>query len=117
MKKAKQLLVRMKKDGIEPNVVTYGTLMLGYTSVNDTDALLQTFEDLKTAGLKPNETIFTLLVRTFGQMEDFEAAFSWFKDMIASGCSPDQRSRSALMDACQSSEQKQLVLEYLGSIA
>jgi hypothetical protein len=49
MKKAEQLMKRMKQAGLEPNVVTYGTLMLGYTSVHDTTALLRTFEELKKA--------------------------------------------------------------------
>ncbi|KAG0589996.1 hypothetical protein KC19_1G062500 [Ceratodon purpureus] len=116
MKKAEQLLKRMKQAGLEPNVVTYGTLMLGYTSVHDTTALLRTFEELKKAGIKPNATIFTLLIRTSGQQEKFSDALSWFKMMVESGCSADQRSRAALMDACQTSEQKEEVLDYFGTL-
>lgn len=116
MKKAEQLLKRMKQAGLEPNVVTYGTLMLGYTSVHDTSALLRTFEELQKAGIKPNTTIFTLLIRTFGQQENFDSAMAWFKMMVDSGCSADQRSRAALMDACQTNEQKQEVLEYFGTL-
>jgi pentatricopeptide repeat protein len=116
MKKAEQLMKRMKQAGLEPNVVTYGTLMLGYTSVHDTTALLRTFEELKKAGIKPNATIFTLLIRTFGQQEKFNDALSWFKMMVESGCCADQRSRAALMDACQTREQKEQVLEYFGTL-
>ncbi|KAG0628907.1 hypothetical protein M758_1G061500 [Ceratodon purpureus] len=116
MKKAEQLLKRMKQAGLEPNVVTYGTLMLGYTSVHDTTALLRTFEELKKAGIKPNATIFTLLIRTSGQQEKFSDALSWFKMMVESGCAADQRSRAALMDACQTSEQKEEVLDYFGTL-
>lgn len=116
MKGAEKLMKKMKQAGVEANVVTYGTLMLGYTSVHDTPGLLRTFEELKQAGVKPNATIFTLLVRTFGQQGKFDDALAWFKMMVDSGCSPDQRSRAALMDACQSGEHKEEVLAYFGTL-
>ncbi|KAH9565226.1 hypothetical protein CY35_04G067300 [Sphagnum magellanicum] len=116
MKKAEGLMEKMRRAGVEPNVVTYGTLMLGYTIAKDSEAVLHTFEALRKANIQPNQTIYTLLVRTFSEQSDFDTAFSWFKEMIGSGCEADERSRSALMDACQNNEQRDKVLELFGSI-
>ncbi len=116
MKKAEGLMEKMRRAGVEPNVVTYGTLMLGYTIAKDSEAVLHTFEALRKANIQPNQTIYTLLVRTFSEQSDFDTSFSWFKEMIGSGCEADERSRSALMDACQNNEQRDKVLELFGSI-
>ncbi|KAG2258412.1 hypothetical protein Bca52824_077706 [Brassica carinata] len=55
MEGAEKFFKRIKVDGFEPNVVTYGTMIKGYAKADDLDKVMEVYEKMRLSGIsEPN---------------------------------------------------------------
>ena len=110
---AEKFFKRLRQDGLEPNVITYGTLLKGYAKVNDLEKMIDKYEEMVTIGIKPNQTIFTTIMDAYGKNRDFASSVYWFKEMELRRCPPDQKAKNILLSLAKTEEEikeaKQLV--------
>ena len=117
MEKAERVIERMKVGGVEPNQVTYGTLIKGYAEQGDIDNMVKKYEEMLARQLKPNQTIFTMMVQAFGRQQSFDRAIACFKDMVALGLTPDTRARNTLLALPMSSNEREEIFGFLDSLS
>lgn len=106
MEGAEKFFRRIKQDGLEPNVVTYGTLIKGYAKTNDLEKMMEKYEEMRVHDIKANQTIFTTIMDAYGRNKDFGSAVAWFNEMASSGVSPDQKAKNILLSLAKTSEEQ-----------
>lgn len=114
MEGAEKFFKRIKHDGLEPNVITYGTLIKGYAKTNDLETMMKKYEEMKLHGIKPNQTIYTTIMDAYGKNKDFGDAVIWFKEMESSGVVPDQKAKNILLSLANTLEEKAEANELVG---
>ena len=62
MKRAEALLEEMQKDGCQPNVITFSSLVKGHCVLGDLQAALGLFHQMMDGGLKADTIIFNTLL-------------------------------------------------------
>lgn len=106
MEGSEKFFRRIKQDGLEPNVVTYGTLIKGYAKVNDIEKMMTKYDEMRLCGINANETIFTTIMDAHGKAHGFESAVIWFNEMGSNGIVPDQKAKNILLSLAKSAEEK-----------
>lgn len=114
MEGAEKFFKRFEQDGLEPNVVTYGTLIKGYARVNDLDKMMERYEGMRGRGIKANQTIFTTIMDAYGKNKDFGSAVIWFKEMESCGVPPDQKAKNILLSLAKTVEEQDESRELVG---
>lgn len=111
---AEKFFKRLRQDGFEPNIVTYGTLLKGYAKENDLEKMMEKYEGMVKNGIKPNQTIFTTIMDAYGKNKDFASAAYWFKEMDARGCPPDQKAKNILLSLAKTEEEQEEANQLVG---
>lgn len=111
---AEKFFKRLRVDGLEPNIITYGTLLKGYAKVNNLEKMMETYEGMVTCGIKANQTIFTTIMDASGKNKDFASAVFWFKEMDNRGCPPDQKAKNILLSLAKTEEEQEEANELVG---
>lgn len=106
MEGAEKFFKRLKDDRLQPNVVTYGTLMKGYAKENDLEKVMQVYERMRMEGVEANQTIFTTIMDAHGKNSDFGSAVIWFKEMCSRGLPPDQKAKNILLSLAKAPEEQ-----------
>ncbi|KAF4462395.1 hypothetical protein FALBO_10802 [Fusarium albosuccineum] len=75
---AGQLLQTMRENGLEPNIVTWNTLVKGYASMQNLNLTVGTLQDLEAAGFKPDP--YTL--KAFARLRDQTRALQTMEKII-----------------------------------
>jgi len=96
--RAGALLEDMVKQGIEPNLVTYSTILKGYCQENRLDkafALMETMK--KSASLKPDEMVYNTLLDGCARQKLYTRGMAVFKEMQDVGIHPSNFTLSVLV--------------------
>jgi len=96
--RAGSLLEGMAKQKIEPNLVTYSTILKGYCQENRLDqafALLETMK--KSASLKPDELVYNTLLDGCARQKLYSRGMAVFKEMQDVGVRPSNFTLSVLV--------------------
>eukprot|EP00210_Caulerpa_lentillifera_P003343 g3190.t1 len=91
----------MMKKGIEPNVVTYNTLMNGYSRVGNALRVFELFEDLKSEGIIPNQKTFNTIINACAINGDVRKAL-FFLDRMKHMyfLEPDEVTYGSMLKVC-----------------
>jgi pentatricopeptide repeat protein len=92
---------------LEPNIVTYNSLLDACRRAGDLDAALKAKRQLNESGLFPDIRTFTTLIATIGRKassefgaKDPSLGFTLLNEMTSLGIRPNGMTYSALIDAC-----------------
>jgi pentatricopeptide repeat protein len=90
-------------DKIEPDLITYSTLLKGYCQIGDLDKALQVAETIKECGLRCDELVYNTLMDGCVRAGDLSAGVGLFAEMTRSGLWPSLITHSILMRLYQQS--------------
>ncbi|XP_059667703.1 pentatricopeptide repeat-containing protein At3g09650, chloroplastic [Cornus florida] len=83
IEKAKELMQEMVDDaGIEPDVVSYNTLMDGCVLVDDSAGVLTYFNEMRARGISPTKISYTTLMKAFALSGQPKLANKVFEEML-----------------------------------
>jgi pentatricopeptide repeat protein len=96
---AEELLREMLAPGsnLEPDLITYSTLLKGYCHVGDLDKALQVAETIKACGLKCDELVYNTLMDGCVKANDLSAGIGLFAEMTQGGMKPSSITHSILV--------------------
>lgn len=96
---AEGLLREMLSSGssVEPDLITYSTLLKGYCHVGDLDRALQVAETIKVRGLKCDELVYNTLMDGCVKANDLSAGIGLFAEMTQAGMRPSSITHSILV--------------------
>merc|ERR1712110_957764 len=84
--------------GLEPDLITFSTILKGYCKNNDLDKALQVAEATKLYGLRCDELFYNTLIGTCVRLGDTAVGVGLFEEMVQSGLKPSGRSYGMLQD-------------------
>lgn len=85
----KKLLVEMRKDGCEPNVVTYNRLIHCYGRANYIRDAVNIFFEMQEAGCKPDRVTYCTLIDIHAKAGFLDVAIDMYDNMQKNGLLPD----------------------------
>ncbi|MCD7467069.1 hypothetical protein HAX54_004262 [Datura stramonium] len=101
VKEALDLVVEMKADqGLKPNVVTYNTLIAGFSQEDDGAMVCKVVELMHDDGLELDVVSWTSIVSGLVQNFHNKEAFDTFKRMLDDGMCPSSATISSILPAC-----------------
>ncbi|KAK3194714.1 hypothetical protein Dsin_026024 [Dipteronia sinensis] len=104
-KRMNQLLMEMKENNIQPDVVTFGILINRLHG--RIHSAVELFREMMNKGLKGNAITYTILINAFCNVNNIQEAVDWFNAMCQSGCSADAIVYYALIAGlCQAGRMK-----------
>ncbi|CAN1150541.1 Pentatricopeptide repeat-containing protein At5g59600 [Linum perenne] len=83
-----------------PNVVTWNTLIAGFSQKGDRVKVLELFDLMAQSGIEPDVVSWTSVISGLVQNFRNEAAFSTLKNMLSHGFCPSHATISGLLPAC-----------------
>ena len=105
---------------LEPNIVTYNSLLDACRRAGDLDAALEAKRQLDESDLMPDARTYTTLIATVGRRasstsgaRDTSMAFAFLNEMINLGIRPNGMTYSALIDACARCDRTDMALKGL----
>lgn len=105
---------------LEPNIVSYNSLLDACRRAGDLDAALETKRQLDESFLTPDARTFTTLIATVARKasaqsgsKDPSLAFAFLNEMIDLGIRPNGMTYSALIDVCARCERTDMALKGL----
>ena len=103
---------------IEPNVVTWNTLIDACHRAGDLDTALDAFHRMKELGIQPDARTYTSLISTVGRRatkssgaRDPDLAFSFMQEMMSSNIRPNGMTYCALIEVCGRCRRSDLALK------
>lgn len=98
LKTAEGLLREMTASttGVEPDLITFSTLLKGYCQNGDLDKALQVVEAIKARGLRCDELVYNTLMDGCVKAGDFSAGIGLFEEMVQTGMRPSAITHSIL---------------------
>ncbi|CAE7362609.1 Capn15 [Symbiodinium microadriaticum] len=100
LKRAISIFEKFEKEGLQPSVYTFSSLINAYVRTADLAGALEIMSTMKTRGIKPNVSIFTILLRGYCQAGDLRAARELLDEMVEQGVAPDARAVNAFFRGC-----------------
>merc|ERR1719183_2329391 len=98
MDRASDLLMDMKRSSVEPDVITYSTIIKGYCMAGDLDRALHILEDMKSDGrLTPDEIMYNSILDGFARKHRADDALRIWDEMQAAGLGPSNYTLSILV--------------------
>ncbi|KAK7262490.1 hypothetical protein RJT34_30064 [Clitoria ternatea] len=94
------LVESMKLVGLKPNVVTWNSLISGFSQKCDQAKVSEVFRLMIADGVEPDVVSWTSIISGFVQNFRNEEAFDTFKQMLCRGFCPTSATISALLPAC-----------------
>lgn len=89
MVRVQPLMEDMARQNIEPNLVTYSTIIKGYCTEGRMNQAFELFETMKKAkGLQPDEIAFNTLIDGCGKRGLYEQGMRVLEEMLAAGIRP-----------------------------
>ena len=101
---------------LQPDKVTYTTLMDGFTRAGQTHKALQVFEALPRLRVEPDEVCFQSAIAACAPSGNWEQACSLLERMAEAGFEPTARAASSAMTACTNGGRPAMALEVFRSI-
>merc|ERR1719301_306855 len=98
MAKVPQVLKEMGAQGIEPNVITYSTMLKGHCQTGDMQAAFEILEKMKKDGrMKPDEIMYNSLLDGCAQANLVDEAMKLLEEMQREGVKPSNFTLSILV--------------------
>eukprot|EP00928_Gymnodinium_smaydae_P095383 TRINITY_DN819_c0_g6_i1.p1 TRINITY_DN819_c0_g6~~TRINITY_DN819_c0_g6_i1.p1 ORF type:complete len:633 (-),score=129.09 TRINITY_DN819_c0_g6_i1:163-2061(-) len=96
---AESLLHEMLNNGhgVEPDLITYSTLLKGYCHFGDLDRALQVAATIKDCGLTCDELVYNTLMDGCVKANDLSAGIGLFAEMTQAGMQPSSITHSILL--------------------
>jgi pentatricopeptide repeat protein len=85
------------QSNVQPDLITYSTLLKGYCHVGNLDKALQVAETIKACGLKCDELVYNTLMDGCVKANDLSAGVGLFAEMMQSGMKPSSITHSIFM--------------------
>lgn len=82
---------------LEPDLITYSTLLKGYCHVGDLDKALQVAETIRACGLRCDELVYNTLMDGCVKANDLSAGIGLFAEMAQSGMMPSSITHSIMV--------------------
>merc|ERR1712137_828489 len=82
---------------VEPDLITFSTLLKGYCNVAELDRALQVAETIKARGLKCDELVYNTLMDGCVKANDLSAGIGLFAEMTQAGMKPSSMTHSILV--------------------
>ncbi|KAH0451512.1 hypothetical protein IEQ34_018811 [Dendrobium chrysotoxum] len=95
----RNLLDEMRKRGLEPDLVSFNTLINARAKSGQVPSglALELLQDVRRSGLRPDTITYNTLISACSQAPNFEEATSVFEDMMKSKCQPDLWTYNAMI--------------------
>jgi pentatricopeptide repeat protein len=95
---AEQLLYELTSPSspLEPDLISFSTLLKGYCHVGDLDKALKICEDIKAKGLRCDELVYNTLMDGCVKANDVTAGVGLFEEMVHNGIRPSAITHSIL---------------------
>merc|ERR1719253_1588984 len=98
MDRVPQLLQDMKASKVEPDIITYSTIVKGYCQAGDVDRAFEVLEEMKRdSKFAPDEILYNSLLDGCAKQHRVDEALSLLEDMKASGTAPSNYTLSILV--------------------
>ncbi|CAH2046184.1 unnamed protein product [Thlaspi arvense] len=97
LEKAESLIIDGIRLGVLPDVVTYNTLINGYSRFVGIDKAYAVTLRMREAGIKPNVSTYNSLISGAAKQLSLSRVHQLFDEMLQSGLSPDMWSYNTLM--------------------
>lgn len=81
---------------LEPDLITFSTLLKGYCNAGDVDKALQVVEAIKARGLRCDELVYNTLMDGCVKANDISAGVGLFEEMVQEGLRPSAITHSIL---------------------
>jgi pentatricopeptide repeat protein len=96
---AEQLLREMTapESQLEPDLITFSTLLKGYCHIGDIDKALQVAEAIKARGLRKDELVYNTLMDGCVKANDITAGVGLFEEMVHQAMRPSAITHSILV--------------------
>merc|ERR1719213_125387 len=88
----------MKSSGVEPDIITYSTILKGYCQSGDVDRAFQVLEEMQRDGkFAPDEILYNSLLDGCAKQHRVDEALQLLEDMRDSGVAPSNYTLSILV--------------------
>ncbi|CAI0378022.1 unnamed protein product [Linum tenue] len=94
---AMKLRTSMGKNGMEPNVVTFNTLINGFAKEGKLQEASRVFSEMKLSNVVPNIVTFNTLINGFSQLGNSEMNDMLYQEMVRAGIKPDILTYNAMI--------------------
>ncbi|PNX71504.1 pentatricopeptide repeat-containing protein, partial [Trifolium pratense] len=103
VRKAKNVLAIMIKQGVKPDVVTYNSLMDGYFLVKEVNKATYVFNTFAQTEVKPDVVSYNVMINGLYKNKMVDEAMDLFKEMHLKNIAPNTRTYNSLIDGlCKS---------------
>merc|ERR1719146_376084 len=98
MGRVSNILEDMKSSAVEPDIITYSTIVKGYCQAGDVDRAFQVLEEMKRdSKFAPDEILYNSLLDGCAKQHRVDEALRLLEDMKASGTAPSNYTLSILV--------------------
>merc|ERR1719377_101896 len=98
MDRASGLLEDMRESSVEPDIITYSTIVKGYCLEGDVDRAFDVLEDMKSDGkFQPDEIMYNSILDGCAKQHRVEHALNVLEEMKATGVGPSNYTLSILV--------------------
>jgi pentatricopeptide repeat protein len=98
MDRVPQILEDMKGSAVEPDIITYSTIVKGYCQCGDVDKAFKVLEEMKSDGkFAPDEILYNSLLDGCAKQHRVDEALRLLEDMNAQGTAPSNYTLSILV--------------------
>merc|ERR1719301_447708 len=98
MDRVSQLLEDMKTNRVDPDIITYSTIVKGYCNSGDVDRAFQVLKEMKRDGIyAPDEILYNSLLDGCARQGRVDQALRLLEDMRCSGVAPSNFTLSILV--------------------
>jgi len=87
----------MPDSNVQPDLITYSTLLKGYCQAGNLDKALQVAETIKACGMKCDELVYNTLMDGCVKANDLSAGVGLFAEMMQSGMRPSSITHSIFL--------------------
>lgn len=84
------------RSAVEPDLITFSTMLKGYCHVGELDKALQMIETIKSRGLKCDELVYNTLMDGCVKANDITVGVGLFEEMVQHGLKPSAITHSIL---------------------
>ena len=97
----RMLLAAMQRDGIEPDIITYNSLISSFEKGRQSTRAVQTLEQMRRAGVEPDVVSYSSAISACEKSKQSEMALEVFASMKRAGLQPTVITFNALISALE----------------
>jgi len=118
MARVPQILQDMAKDGLEPNIVTYSTIIKGYCLQNRPDKAMELLHEMKQSSrYRPDEITYNTLIDGCARFGHYERGMALLAEMQEQGVRPSNFTLSVLAKLATRSRRPERAFEICEDLA